>query len=65
MPFGSKVRLGPDHILLDGDPALSTKGAQRPGFWPMSVVAKWSPILAVVEGHFVQPARLLSRIFCH
>jgi len=33
MPLGMGVGLGPDHIVLDGDPA-------PPNFWPMYVVAK-------------------------
>jgi len=35
-----EVRLGPGHIVLDGDPA-PPKGVQLPNFWPMFVVAKW------------------------
>ena len=39
MPLGTEVGLGPGHIVLDGDPALSLKGAQLPIFglrvlWP-------------------------------
>jgi len=31
MPLGTKVGLGPDHIVLDGDPAARPKkGAQPP-----------------------------------
>ena len=46
-----EVGLGPGHIVLDGDPALPFKGAQLPppNFWPMSIVAKRSPISATVE----------------
>ena len=41
MPLGMEVGLGPCHIVLDGDPAPSQKGAQHPSpsFWPMSIVA--------------------------
>ena len=41
MPFGTDVGLGPDHIVLDGDPAPPAKGAQQPppSFRPMSIVA--------------------------
>ena len=41
MPLGKEVGLGPDHIVLDGDPV----GTHRPPtaalytFWPMSTVA--------------------------
>jgi len=39
MSPGMDISLGPDNIVLDGDPASSKKG-QSPQFWPMSVVAK-------------------------
>jgi len=36
-----EVRVGPDHIVLDGNPA-PTKGAQQPPkFRLVSIVAKW------------------------
>jgi len=39
-PLGMEVGLGPGHIVLDGDPASPSKGAQPPpNFRPMSVVA--------------------------
>jgi len=39
-PLGTEVDIGPDHIVLDGDPALPAKGAQQPAsFWPMSIAA--------------------------
>ena len=39
-PLGTEVDLGPDHIVLDGDPAPLVKRAQQPpSFRPMSVVA--------------------------
>ena len=42
MPLGTEVGLGPDNIVLDGDPApLSQKGqSPLPNFWPLSIVAK-------------------------
>ena len=43
MPLGTEVGLGPDDIVLDGDPALpSPKRGQSPlpNFRPMSIVAK-------------------------
>ena len=42
MPLGTEVGLGPDHIMLDGDPAPPPpKGAQHsPHFSAMSVVTK-------------------------
>jgi len=42
MPHGRKVGLGPDHIVIDGDPP-------PPKFLYMSIVAKWSPISATAE----------------
>jgi len=41
MPLGMQVGLGPDHIVLDEDPAAPQKGAQPSNFQPMSTVAKW------------------------
>jgi len=39
-PLGTEVDLGPDHIVLDGDPGPPAKGVQQPpSFWPMSIVA--------------------------
>ena len=50
MQLGTEVGLGPGDIVLDGDPAPPRKEAQQsPTFWPMSIVAKWSPILATAE----------------
>jgi len=44
MPLGMEVGLGPEHNVLDWDPASPRpKGAQPPTFWPiwpMSIVAK-------------------------
>jgi len=39
MILGMEVGLGPDDIVLDGDPALLKRGT-APTFWPMSTVAK-------------------------
>jgi len=53
MPLGREVDLGPGDIVLDGDPAFPVpppKGtAASPCIWPMSVVAKQSPISATAE----------------
>jgi len=50
MPLGTEVGLGPNHIVLDGDPAPRRKGAQQnPTFRPMSIVAKRLPISATAE----------------
>jgi len=51
MPLGMKIDLGPGNIVLDGDPAPPQKkgGHGIPLFWPMSIVAKRSPILATAE----------------
>jgi len=40
MKLGMQVGLGHGHIVLDGDPAPSPKGAQPPNFRPISVAAK-------------------------
>ena len=47
MPLGMEIGLGPGHIVLDGDPAPPPpKRGTASNFWPMSIVAKWSPITA-------------------
>ena len=48
MPLGTEVVLGPGDTVLDGDPAPPKKGT-APGFWPMSIVAKQSPMSATAE----------------
>ena len=42
MPLSTEVDLGPANIVLNGDPAA-------PHFWPMSIVAKRSPISATAD----------------
>jgi len=50
MPLGTEVVLGPGYIALDGTQLPPRKGAQQsPPFWPMSIVAKRSPISATTE----------------
>ena len=49
MPVGTEVDLSLGHIVSDGDPALPERGTEAPSFWPMSMVAKWSPISATTE----------------
>jgi len=51
MPLGTKVDLSPGHVVLDGtQPASPESGtAAPPSFWPMSIVAKRSPISATAE----------------
>jgi len=46
MPLGTEVGLGPGDIVLDRDPAPQ---GTAPNFWPMSIVAKRSPISATAE----------------
>jgi len=43
MKLGVQVGLGPDHIVLGGDPAdPPSKGhSPPPNFWPMFIAAKW------------------------
>ena len=53
MPLGTKVGLGPGHVVLYGD-HLPLKGAQPlPNFRPISIVAKRSPISATAEHLYV------------
>ena len=49
MPHGTKVGLGAGDIVLDGEPSARKRGTAPPTFWPISVVAKRSPISATVE----------------
>jgi len=52
MPLGMEVDLEPGNIVLDGDqppPPAQKRGTAAHTFWPMSVVAKQSPILATAE----------------
>ena len=55
MPLGTEVGLGPGHIVLHEDQAPPRKGVQQPPphFWPMSIVAKRSPIAATAEILFI------------
>ena len=48
MPLGKKVGLVPGDIVFDVDPAPLPRG-RAPNFWPMSIVAKRSPISATAE----------------
>jgi len=52
MPLRMKVGLGPGRIVLHGDPASPPKRGTAPNFWPMFIVAEWSPISATVEHLF-------------
>ena len=48
MPLGTKVGLGPGHIVLYGAQLPPHKGGS-PNFRSMSIVAKRSPISATAE----------------
>jgi len=54
MPLGKEVGLGPGHIVL-----VTQRPRQQPlpTFWPMSIVAKWSPISATAELVFTKHLR--------
>jgi len=51
MPLGTQVDFGPGHTVLDGAQLPPKKGAQQPllFFWPMSIVAKRSPVSATAK----------------
>ena len=51
MLLDTEVGLGPGNIVLDGDPArpLEKGGTTASTLWPMSIVAKRSPISATAE----------------
>jgi len=52
MPLGLEVGLGPGDIVLDEEPAPPTErgtAAPPPNFWPMSVMAKRSPVSSTAE----------------
>jgi len=51
MKLGMEVGLVPGDIVLDWDPA-PPPAQKRDSFWPMSVVAKRSPISATTEHLF-------------
>jgi len=53
MPLGTEVGLGPGDILLDGNPAPPKRGNSTPSLWPMSIVAKRSPISETAEPLFI------------
>jgi len=56
------VGLGPGDIVLDEDPAPPfQKGHSPPNFWPMSVVAKRSPISATAE-HLYETTIMRSKL---
>ena len=52
MPLGTEVRLGPGHIVLDGDPAPPpTKVAQEPRLcllWPRSPISATAKLLFIL-----------------
>jgi len=47
MPLGTKVGLGPDHIVLDGDRAPPKGSQPASNFWPVFIVTEGSLISAV------------------
>ena len=58
MPLGTKVRLGPGHIVLDGDPASFQK-VQTPSFFPKGAQPppkKFGPCLLWPNGWMDQDA---------
>jgi len=67
MLLGKEVGLGPGDIVLDGDPAPPHgKGHSSPCpiFWPMSIVAKRSPISAIAEFLFDCDCRDTYHVKC-
>jgi len=58
IPLGTKVDLGPGHIVVDGHPATTPSKGAHPNFRPMSVVVKRSPISATAE-HLLSIAALM------
>ena len=63
MPLGTKVDLGPGHIVLDGDPAPAApeKKDRAPNVRPLYIVAKRSPISATAD-HLFQFALELHKV---
>jgi len=61
MPLGTKVGLGPGHIVLHGDPASLIRGT-APNFRPVSIVAKGSPI-SVPSVHLCNMSVPFSNVF--
>jgi len=52
VPLRTEVGLGQGDTVLGGDPAPPKTGTAPPTFWPMFIVAKWSPISATAEHLF-------------
>jgi len=63
MPLGTKVGLGPGHIVSHGDPASPSIRGTAHNFWPVSTVAKRSPISATAEHLFICGMVCLSLVF--
>ena len=49
MPLDTEVGLGPGDIVLDGAQLSPPKKGHAPNFWPVCIVAKQSPNLAIAE----------------
>jgi len=65
MPLGMELGLGPGDIVLDGDLATpGERGTSSPTFWPMSFVAKRSPISAAAELFFIGPLAASPENLC-
>jgi len=56
MLLGTEIGLDPGDIVLDGDPAPSPmdRGTAAPTFWPVSILAKRSPISVAAELLFIK-----------
>jgi len=54
-PLGREVGLGPDDIVLDGDPAPLPKGAQPPIFGPCLLRPNGRPSQLLLSTCSIQP----------
>jgi len=68
MPLGTEVYLGPGHIVLDGDAAAPTKGAQQPPLFGPCLLWPWLPMSITAELLFLICrmricGRFLSEVF--
>ena len=58
MPLGTELDLGPDHIVLDGIPALCERGTADPPLfgpclsWPRSPISAAAELLLMAEMTF-------------
>jgi len=61
MKLGMQLGLGPDHIVLDGEPAPPPQSGTAPNFRPISFPAKW---LMWTQLPPATPTQFLAHVYC-